>query len=104
MPTHTFSINIVLAQDWVLTGALTLVLFLQGVKLASEGVALEKVSNHLGLDDVLEDPDLVFETVQCALAVGYLPKQVHWCAGMACSKCTSFSLLGTRISQTQSLW
>ena len=34
-------------------------------------------SNHLGLDDVLEDPDLVFETVQSALAVGYLPKQVQ---------------------------
>ena len=34
-------------------------------------------SNLLGLDGVLEEPDLVFETVQSALAVGYLPTQVH---------------------------
>ena len=72
------------------------------MKLASEGVALEKVSNHLGLDDVLEDPHLVFETVQSALAVGYPAEQVRCCARKVGSNCTSINMLGTSISQVKS--
>ena len=74
-----------------------MILFLQRLKGASRGLALEKASNLLGLDGVLEDPDLVSQTVQSALAVGHLATQVHCCAGKACS--TSFSLLSTSISQ-----
>ena len=66
------------ALDWVFTSALTLVLLLQRARLANEGMAPEMMaSSLLGLEGVLEDPDLVFETVQSALAVGHPAEEVQ---------------------------